>query len=160
MVSWRCLHFDELSLTALYAILAARAEVFVVEQNCFYLDPDDHDQSAFHLLGKSESGELLAYLRILPPGEKYPGMAAMGRILTRGPGRGVGLGKALVAEGIQQSRRLFPGAPLKISAQAHLEQFYAGFGFVTVSTPYDDAGIPHLDMVLADPPALAIEKPT
>ena len=41
--------FSELSRDELYAILRVRAEVFVVGQRCFYLDPDGIDQRAVHV---------------------------------------------------------------------------------------------------------------
>ena len=53
--------FDKLSNSDLYAILHLRQEVFVVEQNCPYLDADNSDQNAFHLLGY-ESKKLVAVL--------------------------------------------------------------------------------------------------
>ncbi|MCB1054073.1 MAG: GNAT family N-acetyltransferase, partial [Acidobacteria bacterium] len=40
-----------------------------------------------------------------------------------------------------------------LSAQAHLEDFYHRFGFNARGEPYDDAGIPHVDMVRPAPPA-------
>jgi ElaA protein len=147
MIAWRCVGFSELTASELYAILAARSEVFVVEQDCVYQDMDDHDQSALHLLGKDDA-QLAAYLRLLPPGEKYP-EASLGRVLTRAPWRGTGLGKLLVAEGIARCHQLFPDVPIRISAQAHLENFYGAFGFLVVSAPYDEDGIPHIEMLLA-----------
>jgi ElaA protein len=159
MMMWRCVEFSELTTSELYAILAARSEVFVVEQDCIYQDPDDHDQRTFHLWGQSDGQQLAAYLRILPPGEKYP-EASLGRVLTRAPWRGTGLGKLLVAEGISRSRQLFPQIPLRISAQAHLENFYGAFGFVAISPPYDEDGIPHIEMLLATESFPAIRKLT
>ena len=47
--------FDKLSNNNLYAILHLRQEVFVVEQNCPYLDADNSDQNAFHLLCYKEN---------------------------------------------------------------------------------------------------------
>ena len=145
MISCRAVPFANLTPTELYAILAARAEVFVVEQNCVYLDPDGHDENAVHLLGE-ENGELAAYLRILPPGEKYP-EASLGRVLTREKWRGTGLGRALVAEGVARCEERYPGAGIRIGAQAHLARFYGEFGFEVISKPYDEDGIPHVEML-------------
>ena len=47
--SWKSFH--ELSNDEIYEILHLRQEVFVVEQNCPYLDADYCDQDAFHLIG-------------------------------------------------------------------------------------------------------------
>lgn len=145
MISWRALPFDALTAGELYATLAARSEVFVVEQNCVYLDPDGHDENSVHLLGE-DSGELAAYLRILPPGEKFS-EASLGRVLTREKWRGTGLGRQLVAEGVKRCEELFPGAAIRIGAQAHLARFYGAFGFEAISEPYDEDGIPHIDML-------------
>ena len=52
-IRWQALHFRELDLDTLYALLKLRSEVFVVEQNCVYLDPDGKDRhpETVHLLG-------------------------------------------------------------------------------------------------------------
>ena len=148
-MKFRALDFDSLTPAELYQVLQARSEVFVVEQNCVYLDLDAHDQASIHLLG--ERGEhLAAYLRILPPGEKFE-EASLGRVLTRAPWRKTGLGRLLVAEGIRACRELHSGSDIRIGAQAYLENFYSSFGFETVSAPYDEDGIPHVEMVLRVP---------
>jgi ElaA protein len=159
MVTWRCVEFSALTTSELYRILAARSEVFVVEQDCVYQDPDDHDQSAFHVWAQPGGQQLAAYLRLLPPGEKYP-EASIGRVLTRPAWRGTGLGKTLVRQGIENCQRLFPDTTIRISAQAHLENFYGAFGFVATSPPYDEDGIPHIEMLLANPSPVAIEQVT
>lgn len=145
MLTWRCLAFDELTGPELYKILAARAEVFVVEQNCPYQDLDYHDQQGWHLLGETDSGETAAYLRILPPGEKYA-EAAIGRVLTGAYFRGAGIGRVLMREGIAHCQKLFPSVGIRISAQAHLKKFYGSLGFQTVSEVYEEDGIPHIEM--------------
>ncbi len=57
--------FKELSLDDLYAILNLRQKVFVLEQDCPYIDADYSDQDAFHLLGFQDN-KLVAYLRAFP----------------------------------------------------------------------------------------------
>jgi ElaA protein len=74
---------------------------------------------------------------------------SIGRVVTSPAARGTGLGRELVAQGIALAQRLHPGHAIRIGAQAHLEAFYAGFGFVTVSEPYDEDGILHVDMLLS-----------
>ena len=91
--------FDILSNNDLYAILHLRQEVFVVEQNCPYLDADNSDQNAFHLLCYKEN-ELVAYLRAFKPGVKYEG-SSMGRIVTELNSRGLGIGKEITKEGVR-----------------------------------------------------------
>ncbi|MES2297432.1 MAG: GNAT family N-acetyltransferase [Pseudomonadota bacterium] len=149
MSEWHWHTFDELSNSDLHAALAARQDVFIVEQNCVFADIDGLDPGARHLLGwQSIDGrrQLAAYLRLLAPGAKYAEMS-LGRILTTAPARGSGIGRELVAQGIAYAERLYPGQPCRIGAQQRLERFYAGFGFQTVSEPYDEDGILHVDML-------------
>ena len=70
-----------------------------MEQNCPYLDADNSDQNAFHLLCHKEN-ELVAYLRAFKPGVKYEG-ASMGRIVTELNSRGLGIGKEITKEGVK-----------------------------------------------------------
>lgn len=82
MVEFTLKQFADLTLEELYAAMVLRQEVFSVEQNCVYLDADNKDQDATHLLGKNQKGELVAYLRILPKGIAYANYPAIGRIVT------------------------------------------------------------------------------
>jgi ElaA protein len=151
MIKWQWSGFAGLTAAQLYAMLALRQEVFVLEQACLYPDIDGLDPGAHHLLGWRDVGgrqELAAHLRCLAPGAKYAEMS-IGRVVTSPAARGSGLGRELVAQGIARARELHPGHPIRIGAQAHLERFYAGFGFATVSAPYDEDGILHVDMLLA-----------
>ena len=149
MIEWQWSGFADLTALALYEMLALRQQVFVLEQTCLYPDIDGLDPGAHHLLGWATLDgrrELAASLRCLAPGAKYTEMS-LGRVVTSPAARGTGLGRELVAEGIACAERLHPGHAIRIGAQAHLEGFYAGFGFVTVSAPYDEDGIMHLDML-------------
>ena len=145
MVQWHWKKFGELSAVELYEILSLRSRVFVVEQNCVYQDTDGKDQSAYHLWGVKD-GQVVAYLRALPPGAKYP-ETALGRIVTAPEGRALGLGKALMAEGIQRAEAVFGIGGIRISAQSYLERFYGGFGFRKVGEEYLEDGIPHREML-------------
>ena len=151
MITWQWNSFADLTAAQLYAMLALRQEVFVLEQACLYPDIDGLDPGAHHLLGwRSDGGRpaLVAHLRCLAPGAKYDEMS-IGRVVTSPAARGTGLGRELVAQGLALARALHPGHAIRIGAQAHLERFYASFGFVTVSEPYDEDGILHIDMLLA-----------
>lgn len=143
--TWQFSSFDALSNADLYALLKARQDVFVLEQQCFYSDFDGIDQACHHLLGWRD-GKLAAYLRVVPPGAKYTEMS-IGRVLTSEFARGTGIGRELVGLGVEHAVRLHPGHRIKIGAQAHLEQFYGGFGFVRISDVYDEDGINHIDML-------------
>jgi ElaA protein len=148
---WKWHAFHDLSATMLHAVLRARAEVFVVEQHCPFVDPDAMDMHAQHLLGWSaESGGavLAAYLRLIAPGFKYA-EPSIGRVLTTTPFRGRGFGRPLMQEGLRKLREAFPGHACRIGAQQHLEKFYASLGFRTVSAPYIEDGIAHVEMLIA-----------
>lgn len=147
-VLWRWAEFHELNPQSLYQILSLRQQVFVVEQKCAYLDADGRDLHSWHLLGTDGHGSLLAYLRLIPPGYRFR-EPSLGRVVTRKDIRGLGVGKTLVREGIRQSRVLFPGQPIRISAQLYLEDYYCQLGFVPEGegNPYDEDGIPHIQMV-------------
>ena len=77
-LSWDWKSFDELKRDELYDILRFRQEIFVVEQKSWYLDADGLDQCSLHLL-VLDKGTLIGYLRLTPPGEKYPEIS-IGRV--------------------------------------------------------------------------------
>ena len=149
-VHWQWKRFAELQPAELYAALAARAAVFVVEQRCAFQDADGWDTCAWHLLGwVGENGEreLCAYLRLIEPGRKYR-EPSIGRVLTIARCRGAGLGREAMRIGLARCAELYPGASVRIAAQQRLEAFYAALGFRIASDPYDEDGIVHVDMVL------------
>jgi ElaA protein len=148
-IAWQWNRFAELSPNALYAALRARSEVFVVEQSCVFLDLDDADQNAWHLLGWAQcegSAKLAAYLRLLPPGCKFA-EASIGRVLTTADFRRTGAGRELMALGVGKSAELHPEHDIRIGAQRYLEHFYGGFGFRQASEPYLEDGIEHIEML-------------
>lgn len=144
---WQCRPFDGLDTRTLYGMLALRLSVFVVEQNCPYQELDGKDSQAWHVLGH-QAGILVATARILAPGDSFDG-ASIGRVVTHPARRGQRLGVALMEQAIHHCRVLFPDHPIEIGAQAHLADFYAGFGFEPSSERYLEDGIPHIGMVLA-----------
>jgi ElaA protein len=148
-IIWQWSRFRELSPDDLYAVVRLREAVFVVEQKCPYPDADGRDPAAWHLLGWIERGgerALAAYARIFEPGARYA-EGSIGRIVTATEVRGTGLGKALMAEALRRVEALAPGQTIKLAAQRYLESFYSGFGFRSVSAPYEEDGITHIDML-------------
>ena len=145
-ISWSWKRFQEFNTSELHELLAARIDVFIVEQQCVYQDLDGQDPGAYHLRGLGDQG-LAAYLRLLPPGSRYP-EPSIGRVFTVAAYRGRQLGRELMSRGIQGCRHYYPGQTLRVSAQAYLLAFYQGLGFVSVGPDYDDDGIPHVDMML------------
>jgi len=148
-IDWQFSRFADLTPFDLYDVLAARQNVFILEQTCLYPDIDGYDLEAHHLLGWRDvdgKRQLAAYLRVLAPGAKYDEMS-IGRVITTPAARGSGAGRTLLDQGIAHAEALHPGHRIRIGAQQYLERFYASFGFETVSAPYDEDGIMHIDML-------------
>src|SRR5258706_12673852 len=99
---WHDREFAELTVAELYAITVLRERVFVVEQNCAYLDADGYDPASRHLWGAAGAA-IHAYLRIVPAGTKYTEIS-IGRVITAPEARGTGLRRGLMAPGIAASR--------------------------------------------------------
>ncbi|PPK88329.1 ElaA protein [Neolewinella xylanilytica] len=148
-LDWKAYRFDELDVHLLYAILALRQEVFVVEQTCWYLDADGKDQPAIHVVG-SLDGKVVAYTRVLRKGVSYDAYASIGRVVTAPSVRGHGVGRPLMRQSIAELYARYGRQPIKISAQAHLQPFYGSLGFVGTGNIYDEDGIPHRAMLLDD----------
>lgn len=139
--TWHDKPFDALTVGELYAITALRERVFVVEQRCAYLDADGVDPACRHLWA-AQGDAIVAYLRIVPAGARFAEVS-IGRVITAPDVRGTGLGRTLMLRGIAAC----PPGPIRIGAQAHLERFYGSLGFVRASAPYDEDGIPHVEML-------------
>jgi ElaA protein len=145
MITWACKSFDSLTPHELYAILALRNEVFIVEQNCPYQDVDQKDQASYHLMGWKD-GVLVAYTRLLPPGLAYP-QPSIGRVVSSPSARRTGIGRELMKESIDQCIELFGDQPIRIGAQLYLREFYISFGFYQTSDIYLEDGIRHIEMI-------------
>lgn len=148
---YQCLAFEELSLEQLYQIMTLRLEVFVVEQNCPYLDADGKDHASWHLLGTNAAGELLAYTRLVPMGVSYSEYASIGRVVNSSKIRGQGAGRELMEVSKRHLRALWgEEIPVKISAQCYLQRFYESLGFEAVGESYLEDDIPHIAMILKE----------
>jgi ElaA protein len=142
--AWRS--FAQLSTAELYSLLRLRCEVFVVEQQCAYLDIDGRDPEADHLLAWNSNGSLSGYLRVFGP-DATDASARIGRIVTAPRDRKAGLGRWLVRQALDFVAARYGDVPIKISAQVYLERFYADFGFQRSSPDYFEDGILHCDML-------------
>ena len=136
-------HFDELSTTELYEILKTRIEIFVVEQNCPYMDTDDKDQNAIHIFSWNEAGRVSACLRVFWRDEAA-GVAQIGRVVTLE--HGTGLGGKLLHEGVLLAIEQFHAKKIYLEAQEYAIGYYAKEGFEVVSEPFLEDGIPHVQM--------------
>lgn len=143
-LTWQWARFEGLTLQGLYDLLQLRQKVFVLEQGP-YLDADGIDPHCWHLLGRDAGGALRAYLRVVDPGVKYA-EPSIGRVVVDSVCRGTGLGRVLLAEALARCDAAWPGHANRISAQAHLGDFYAACGYQPVGEPYLEDNIPHREM--------------
>jgi len=146
MTNWTDKKFEDLTPGELYAILQLRSEVFVVEQNCVFLDMDDKDQISHHLMGW-EGDKLVACARIVPAGISYAEFS-IGRIVSSPKVRRQGIGRVLVDKSIQLAYNLHGKGVIRIGAQYYLRGFYESFGFRKAGDIYLEDGIEHIEMLL------------
>lgn len=144
-MKWIWKTFEELTHTELYAAMRLRQEVFVVEQECPYLDADGRDAGNHHLLGYDSDG-LAAYARVLAPGVLYAEVC-ISRVVSAPRVRRSGAGRLLMAECIARIHAHYGPVAIRISAQAYLQGFYESFGFATTGKEYLEDGIPHKEML-------------
>ena len=146
-VNWQWYQFDQLDTDLLYRVLKLRQDVFILEQQCLYLDLDGKDQDSSHLIGTLD-GEVVAYLRVLSKDINQQTTMVIGRVLTHASQRGTGAGKTLLQKTLDYLADHYPDLPVQLSAQLYLQRFYESFGFAAISEPYDEDGIMHIDMHL------------
>lgn len=138
--------FNELTLSELYAVLQARQDVFIIEQDCVYRDLDDLDQIATHLWYSDESTPVAAYCRVFEKTDE-PNTMVIGRVITIQ--RGTGLGRKMLHEAVQLASQLNPHATqIWLEAQQYAIGFYEKEGFHVTSEPFMDEGIMHVEMRL------------
>lgn len=136
---------EDLSSLELFTIIKARESVFVVEQQCPYQETDDMDLHCWHLAVFIEN-QLAAYVRVVDPDIKYQ-QPSIGRVMTTSEFRHLKIGRPLMIEAIRFTEEKYPKMGIKIGAQVYLKKFYESLGFDAVSEPYDEDGIPHIDMI-------------
>lgn len=144
---WNWKTWDTLSLDELYALLQLRQAIFVVEQNCPYLDADGVDSRSGHLLGWNNEDILMGYSRVYLHEDK-PSVASIGRVIVHSNFRGSGIGYELMkkTEAFALNHWQDKLTAFTLSAQAHLKFFYARLGYKICGPGYDEDGIPHLPM--------------
>ena len=134
--------FDKLTNEELYDILDLRYTVFMMEQKIIYVDTDYKDQKCMHYFIKNDEGKIISYLRLIPKGLKYDEYS-MGRVVTDANYRKKGLATHL----IEEAKNDLKGESIRISAQAYLEDYYKTLGFKTVTEPYIEEDILHIEML-------------
>jgi len=131
---------SELDPEVLYRILRLRSEVFVVEQQCVYLDQDGRDaEPSARQLWIERDGKIAATLRLLTDAG---GVRRIGRVATALSARGAGLAGELMERAVE----LCAGAEIVLDAQSYLVDWYQRFGFEPSGPEYLEDGIPHVPM--------------
>ena len=143
-IQWQIKSFEDLSTNQLYDILKLRSEIFVVEQNCVYLDIDGKDKLALHLFGEFE-GEIVAYSRLFKAGISFDN-ASIGRVVVDANYRDKKWGHDLMREAISGIKSNFGESQITIGAQLYLKKFYESHGFIQTSEMYLEDDIPHIEM--------------
>lgn len=131
---------------------AIRQRVFVEEQSCppeeewdAWDAPEARGVTCHHLLGVDD-GTPVATARWRPVALAGQPAAKLERFAVLPEARGRGLGREIITATIREAERAGFDSQI-LHAQAHLEALYASFGFVRVSDVFDEAGIPHVEMV-------------
>jgi ElaA protein len=137
----------------LYDLLRLRVDVFVVEQECAYpeLDGGDVETDAV-MLWAEEDEQVLATVRLLADHSDDGADAdalRIGRVATATAARGRGLAADLMRLALDRA----DGRLVRLDAQAHLEGWYARFGFVVDGPGFLEDGIPHVPMSRAATPS-------
>lgn len=143
-IQWKIKSFENLSVNELYNILRLRSEIFVVEQNCVYLDLDGKDKLALHLFGEFE-GKIVAYSRLFKAGVSFDN-ASIGRVVVGANYRDRKWGHDLMREAIAGIKTHFGESKITIGAQLYLKKFYESHGFIQTSEMYLEDNIPHIEM--------------
>lgn len=126
--------------------MVLRQEVFVVEQDCPYLDADGKDLQSFHVLGYDDD-VLAAYARVVVPGVSYL-EASVGRVIVKMDYRRKKLGDILMLQCHAFVVETYGNVPIRLSAQSHLKSFYEGLGYKPTGKEYLEDGIPHMEMLV------------
>ena len=139
-VTLRRFQGNELDTAALYQVLALRAAVFVVEQDCPYQDLDGRDLAAdtLHILAEA-GGELVGYLRVL---SEPDGVQRIGRVCSARAVRGTGMGAMLMTDAVAA----IGDTESVLAAQTYASGFYAKFGYEEDGSQFLEDGIPHIPM--------------
>ena len=145
MLKWKIKPFEALNVNELYDLLRLRSEIFVVEQNCVYLDLDGKDKKALHLIGEYE-GKIVAYSRLFDAGISFDN-ASIGRVVVDASYRDKKWGHELMREAIAGVKSNFGKDKITIGAQLYLKKFYESHGFVQTSEMYLEDDIPHIEMI-------------
>jgi ElaA protein len=138
----RTASFDQLDPRTAYLLWQLRERVFVVEQECAYLDLDGRDlePGTTHVWAEDD-GRPVAYLRVLEDAEEL----RIGRVLVDESHRGRGLAEQLMKAALG----VVDGRSCRLDAQSYLVGWYRKLGFEPCGEEFLEDGIPHVPMRIA-----------
>lgn len=142
----RWLEFHEMDVATLYRVIQLREQVFVVEQDCPYLDCDGYDPKSRHLI-LQEDDQIIGTLRIIPAGVKYDEVS-IGRVVVDPRYRRRGLAEAMMQAALVDIKSRYGQCPVELSAQVAIHKLYERVGFQKVGAIYLEDDIDHIKMVL------------
>jgi len=124
-----------------------RNEVFVEEQKIpKELEWDAADADAVHAVAYNRLGMPLATGRYLPyPAAGRAGVVKVGRMAVKRVMRGAGVGREVLFA-LMDAARKRGEHEVVLHAQRSAEAFYARLGYTVNGEPFEEAGIPHIEM--------------
>lgn len=132
--------FDKLTTQELFHIYKLRVDVFVVEQQCPYHEIDDIDLISYHIYLQNDNSFILAYCRLY----KQENTFHIGRVIATV--RRKGYGTQIMKAAIEFAEKTLHADSIIIEAQTYAKNFYEKLGFVQTSEPFEEDGIPHIQM--------------
>ena len=143
-LQWSCSSFSELTNNQLHQIVRMRQQIFIIEQKCIYEDIDKFDKVSRHIQAR-KNDKLVAYCRVLPAGSQYEEVS-IGRVMVSKKFRNHGLGRRLMEEAHTWCESNYKSSCIRLNAQYYLESFYHSLQYISISPPYDDEGVLHIEM--------------
>lgn len=144
--TFQILHFSQIGQLQWHKILCLRSEIFVLEQNCPYIDPDDIDLDAFHLILTIDS-IIIGTARIYESFFEKKPCFRIGRVALKKVFRSKKLGKQIMLESLAFCAKNNADFEVVISAQEYLDRFYSNLNFHSTGKKYLEDGIPHQEMI-------------
>lgn len=132
--------FTQLSTQQLYQIYKLRVDVFVVEQQCPYHEIDDIDLESYHIYLQDDNSKILSYCRLYQQNNTYH----IGRVISST--RRKGYGTQIMKTALEFAGQTLHADSIIIEAQTYAIEFYKKLGFVETSEPFEEDGIPHIQM--------------
>ena len=122
---------------------ALRRAVFIEEQNIpKELEWDAQDAVVLHAVARNRLGQVIGTGRLLAAED---GVSHIGRMAVHRTLRSGGHGAAVV-QALEDAARARGDREVALNAQRSAERFYARLGYAVHGQPFEEAGIPHIEM--------------